>query len=313
MKLVIAGASGLIGTLLVERLAQKGHQVVRLSRRATTSATEAFWNPETGEIEAHKLQDSNAVINLSGENIAAKRWDDQQKQKIVTSRTKSTKLIVDTFGAMARKPESLLNASAIGIYGDRGEEFLTEDSRPSSSYLADVCVKWEAEAHRASASGINVQIARIGVVLSTEGGALGKMLPLFKTGLGGNLGSGKQFMSWIDIDDVVAALIFLVEHANLTGPFNLVSPNPVTNAQFSSELGAALHRPAFLPAPALALKLALGEMADELLLGGSRVSSSKLTTAGFSFKYPKLSDSLNHLLHPASPMPDPVSTAGRNG
>ena len=297
MNILITGAGGLIGTSLASYLKARNHRVSVLTRsKANPSEGHFGWNPESGEFDIRALRDTEVVIHLAGENIGAKRWTLEQKRKITDSRIKSTALLVDAISRMDKRPRLLLSASAIGYYGNRGEEPLTESSKPGDGFLAELCRDWEAEALQASKLGLRVVCIRTGMVLSRTGGTLERMLPMFKLGLGGTLGSGSQYWSWIVIDDLVRAIEFIFENEQLSGPVNLVAPNPLSNAEFTKTLAKAIHRPAIFPAPAPVLRLALGEMADSLVLTSQNVIPKKLMDAGFAFKYPTLSEALDTIL-----------------
>jgi uncharacterized protein (TIGR01777 family) len=295
-RIVITGASGLVGRRLADELQQAGAQVIRAVRRPTNSANETYWNPQADEIELTKLEAADAVVHLAGENISAHRWSESFKQRIRDSRVKGTRLISETLARLTNKPRTFICASAIGYYGDRGDETLTESSPPASDFLAQVCREWEAACQAARDAGIRVVNLRIGVILSADGGALAKMLMPFKLGLGGKIGSGNQYMSWVALDDVVGAIKFALTHDSLSGSVNVVSPHPSTNAEFTKTLGRVLYRPTLLPMPAFAARVAFGEMADSLLLSSTRVSPQALTQAGYSFQYPKLDAALRRLV-----------------
>jgi uncharacterized protein (TIGR01777 family) len=295
MKIVISGASGLIGTQLVEQLQQHGHDVVRLVRRAANTG-EIMWDPKAGVLSASALEGADAVIHLSGAGIGDKRWTSSYKREILESRTITTSLIANTIANMSRKPSVFLCGSAIGIYGPRGDEQLTEVSTNGTSFLADVCEQWEAAAKPASDAGVRTVLLRTGIVLTTNGGALKKQLPLFQLGLGGKFGNGKQWQSWISIDDEVGAIEHLLT-ANVSGAVNLTAPNPVTNAEFTSTLARVVKRPAFLPIPPFAPKAILGgELADALLFTGQRVIPAALNASGYQFVHPTLEVALRALL-----------------
>ncbi len=297
MKVAITGASGMVGTALTHRLRSEGHEVTSYARTTSAGQNGTFlWNPDAGTIDKAGLDGADAVVNLAGENIAAKRWTPEQKDKIRTSRVKGTTLLAKTISGMANKPEVFISASAIGFYGDRGDEMLTENSAPGSGFLAEVCKEWEQSTTAAETSGVRVVKARLGVVLSKNGGALQKMLPIFQLGGGGIIGSGKQYMSWVTLDDVVNALIFAIKNKSVTGAMNIVAPNSVRNSEFTDALGQALHRPAVLPLPAFAAKIIMGEMADELLLSSARVEPLALEGNKFGFEYPNLAGALLHTL-----------------
>lgn len=295
MKIIISGASGLIGKRLVEQLQQHGHDVVRLVRRAASTG-EIMWDPKSGVLSASALEGAGAVIHLSGAGIGDKRWTSSYKREILESRTITTNLLATTIANMNRKPSVFLSGSAIGIYGPRKEEQLTEVSTHGSSFLADVCEQWEHAAKPASDAGIRTVLLRTGIVLTTKGGALKKQLPLFQLGLGGKFGNGKQWQSWISIDDEVGAIEHLLT-ANVSGAVNLTAPNPVTNAEFTSTLARVVKRPAFLPIPPFAPKAILGgELADALLFTGQRVIPAALNASGYQFVHPTLEVALRALL-----------------
>ncbi|MEM9353184.1 MAG: TIGR01777 family oxidoreductase [Planctomycetota bacterium] len=297
-KYIITGASGLVGTPLVASLEADGHQVIRAVRRPVKDeARELYWDPNgTGEIEGDKFEGAHAVIHLAGENIAGKRWNDAFKKKLLDSRVKGTTLIAETVAKLNQKPKVFACASAIGYYGERGVEQLSEEAVAAETFLGEICVQWEACCQPARDAGVRVANMRIGVVLSPKGGALAKMLLPFKLGGGGVLGSGEQYMSWIDLADLVKAIRFVVDTPSLEGPVNMVAPEPVTNREFTKKLGWVLSRPTILPMPGLAARLAFGEMAEALLLASTRVVPKRLEEAGFHFGYPDLESSLRHQL-----------------
>lgn len=297
MDIAISGASGLIGTALVSALAEAGHRPIRLVRRAAASgADEISWNPATGEIDAASLDGIDGIVNLSGAGIGDRRWTPAYKELCVTSRTKSTELLAKTAAAMNNQPKVMLSGSAIGYYGSQGDTELVESSAPADDFLAKLTVDWEAAAQPAIDAGIRTAFIRTGIVLSTEGGALPKLLPLFKLFLGGKFGSGDQYMSWISITDEVNAIIHLLDSA-ISGPVNLTAPNPVTNAEFASVLGRVLGRPSFLPVPAFGPKLVLGtDRADALLFDSMRVLPAVLQSSGYEFAHPDLETALRAIL-----------------
>jgi len=260
------------------------------------SSNSAFWNPGTSEIDASALEGIDAAVHLAGENISEGRWTDEKKKRIVDSRIKGTTLLSETLAGLKNKPSVLISASAIGYYGNRGDELVNEASKPGSDFLSDVCVQWEQSTSAAKMAGIRVVNIRIGVVLSTKGGALAKMLLPFKMGVGGKVGNGDQYMSWIALDDLISAILFLIDTDSIQGPVNITTPNPVTNAEFTKSLGKALSRPTILPAPAFALRMVFGEMADALLLSGARVDPVKLKASKYTFKYPQLDAALKSIL-----------------
>ncbi|HEX9792387.1 MAG TPA: TIGR01777 family oxidoreductase [Planctomycetota bacterium] len=296
MKILITGASGLVGTRLCERLVAEGHAIHTLVRREPRTGTESRWDPATGSIDAAALEGLDGVVHLAGESIAEGRWNAAKKQRIRTSRVQGTQLLAGTLAGLAQKPTVLVSASAIGFYGDRGEELLTESAPAGGGFLAGVCAEWEAATEAAVQAGIRTVTLRIGVVLDRQGGALAKMLTPFKFGAGGVLGSGRQYMSWIALDDLVAVLQFALLDAPLQGPVNAVAPEPVTNREFTKTLGGVLSRPTILPVPAFAARLAFGEMAQELLLASMRVQPDKLLAAGFAFAHPQLDGALRAIL-----------------
>lgn len=296
-KIVISGASGLVGAQLASFLGTGGHEVYRLVRRAPDSAkNEIYWNPSSQKIDSRSLEGMDAVVHLAGENIAGGRWTEERKMAIRRSRTDGTHLIADALANLDKKPGVFISASAIGYYGNRGDEILTEESNPGKGFLADTCTAWESSANPAREAGIRVVHPRIGLVLSPQGGALAKMLPVFKMGVAGPLGDGKMFMSWIALDDLVGMLHHNIMTNELTGPVNAVAPNPVRNKEFTKTLASVLNRPAVLPAPEFALKMALGEMADQLLLQSARVIPETLNSSSFSFLYPELEQALRNEL-----------------
>jgi uncharacterized protein len=300
MKVLVTGSSGLIGSALVRSLTSEGHNVLRLvrpeSRSSQSGVSEIRWDPAAGEIESSGLEGLEAVVHLAGESIAAGRWTAAQKAKIRDSRIKGTDLLCNTLARLAHPPKVMVSASAIGYYGDRGAESLREESPPGSGFLAEVSRQWEAATAAAAQKGVRVVIPRFGMVLSPAGGALAKMLPPFRMGAGGKLGSGKQYMSWVALDDAVGAIYHTLTGNTLRGPVNVVAPNSVTNLEFTKTLGRVLSRPTLVPVPAFAARLAFGEMADALLLASTRVEPAKLLNTGYRFLYPELEGALRHLL-----------------
>ena len=295
MKIVISGASGLIGTQLVAKLSSSGHEVVRLVRRSPRSG-EIQWNPKSGTLDAAALEGADAIIHLSGAGIGDKRWSDGYRKEILDSRTATTALLAKTMASLSRKPSVFLSGSAIGIYGARNDEQLTEVSTHGTGFLAEVCEQWEAAAKPAVDAGIRTVYLRTGIVLSPKGGALKKLLPLFKLGVGGKFGNGKQWQSWISIDDEIGAIEYLLT-ANVSGAVNLTAPNPVTNAEFTKVLASVLKRPAIVPVPTFAPKILLGgELADALLFTGQRVIPAALNASGYVFKHTTLESALRSLL-----------------
>jgi uncharacterized protein (TIGR01777 family) len=281
---VVGGASGLIGSALVATLQQRGRQVRRLVRPGGQQGPDTIaWDPAAGRIDAEALEGAGAVVNLAGKAVGPHRWTEAHKTEVLESRTRSTSLLAKTMAALQNPPPVLVNASASGYYGDRGDEILTEVAPPGNGFLAGVCQAWEAATAPASEAGIRVAMLRTGIVLSPAGGALGAMLPIFKLGLGGKIGSGTQWWSWIDLEDEVGAILHLVDHDQASGPFNLAAPDPVTNAGFTALLAKALGRPAALTAPKFMLRAALGGFADETLLVSQRLSPVKLLDSGYRF------------------------------
>ncbi len=297
MKILVTGSTGLIGSTLVPALTSKGHGVIRLVRSTPKSgAAEVRWNPEQNYIDTAGLEGLDAVVHLAGENIAEGRWTDERKRRIRDSRVNGTRLLSEALAGLAAPPKAVLSASAIGYYGDRGEEILREDSAPGTDFLAGVCREWEAAARPAAQKGMRVVNLRFGVVLSKDGGALAKMLPPFQLGAGGKFGSGKQYMSWVALDDVVGVVDYALNNESLSGPVNVVAPHPVTNLEFTKTLGQVLSRPTLFPVPAFAARLVFGEMADALLLGSARVEPARLKVSGYTFQYPELKSALRHLI-----------------
>lgn len=294
--IVITGASGLVGTKLTQAFEAEGKRVIRAVRREAKSDQELSWDPLQGTIDREKLEGVDAVIHLAGAGIADRRWTESYKKKILDSRVDGTTLIAETLASLENKPRVFACASAIGFYGDRGDAELDESAKSGDGYLPEVCLQWERACEAAVEAGIRTVNMRIGVVLSTDGGALQKMLTPFKLGGGGVLGSGKQYFSWIELDDIVSAMQFVVDNESLSGPVNLVAPNAVTNHEFTKTLGRVLSRPTFLPMPAFAARLVFGEMADALLLASTRVVPSALTGAGFAFQHGELEPALRHIL-----------------
>jgi hypothetical protein len=291
-RVLVTGASGLIGSSLVSRLEQEGHQVARLVRREVISADEVQWQPDRGVLDGASLEGFDAVVHLSGAGIGDKRWSDDRKRLLFDSRIGSTTLLSSALADLARPPSVLVSASAIGFYGSRGDEILTEGSEPGDDFLAGLCVAWEAATMPAAAAGIRVVNLRTGLVLDAGGGFLGPMLPLFRLGVGGRLGSGRQWWSWIARVDEVGAILHLLG-SDLAGPVNLAAPNPVTNAGFARKLGEVLSRPALVPVPKFALEIRLGrEMAAATALASQRVDSSRLQDDGFEFAQPDLEPAL---------------------
>ena len=291
MKIAIAGASGLVGSALIPVLERDGAEIARLVRAAPKSG-EIEWHPNQDEIAPAKLEGFDAIINLAGENIAAGRWTDEQKRKIRDSRVNGTHLMSEAIARLAQKPRVFVCASATGIYGDRDDEILDEQSDSGGGFLAGVCREWEKATEPASKAGVRVVTLRFGPILAREGGMLAKLLTPFKMGMGGKVGSGKQYISWVAIDDAVSAIKLAIDNESIRGPLNVVSPNPVTNEEFTKALGHVLNRPTALAIPAFAARLAFGEMADEMLMVSQRVLPKRLASAGFQFQYSELEGAL---------------------
>ena len=301
MRIVVSGSSGLVGSALLPELGAAGHQVARLvregtARRPASGREEIVWDPLGERIDAGRLEGVDAVVHLAGENISAGRWTVARKEKIRKSRVNGTQLLSETLTKLKRPPRVLVSASAIGFYGDRGDEVLRETSPRGHGFLPAVCVGWESATERAEKHGLRVVHLRFGIILSARGGALGKMLIPFRLGLGGPVGSGRQYWSWVAIDDAVGTIQHALAKEDLRGPVNVVAPAPSTNLEFTRALARALSRPAFLPLPVFAARLALGEMADALLLASVRVVPEALKGSGYRFRYPELEPALRHLL-----------------
>ena len=296
MKVLVTGSHGLVGTALVESLTAKNHQTARLVRSSSPSTTDITWNPDTGTIDKEKLEGFDVIFHLAGESIASGRWTNEKKRKIRESRVKGTQLLAKTLAQLSRRPSTLISASAIGYYGNRGDELLTEKSRAGNEFLSDVCVEWESATAPASEARIRVVLARFGIILDKNGGALAKMLTPFRMGIGGRVGDGKQWMSWIALDDIIGGLNFVAESELISGPVNFVAPNPVTNAEFTKTLGRVLSRPTLFPVPEFGARLAFGEMADALLLSSQRVDPTRLKSENYSFRFSVLDNALRHIL-----------------
>jgi uncharacterized protein len=301
MKILVTGATGLVGTALVAALAREGHTVCRLVRSGTKSTGgtvgtfDVPWDPETGSLGSVAVG-AEVVVNLGGASIVAGRWTNLRKKLLRSSRVDSTRALVAALKKMNAKPDVLVSASAVGFYGNRGDEILTEESAPANDFLSNLAKDWEAEALRAEQFGTRVVLARFGIILASEGGALPEMMLPFKLGVGGRIGDGKQWMSWVTLEDVVAVLRLALIKTELRGPINIAAPEPVRNADFVKELARAMHRPAIFPAPAFALRLAMGEMADALLLSSQRAVPERLTQVGYQFSDPNLALALTTIL-----------------
>lgn len=296
MKVCISGSTGLVGSALVPFLTSGGHRVVRLVRGKPAGAGDVRWDPERGELDGAALEGVDAVVHLAGEGIAGKRWSPAQKTRIASSRVTGTRTLCEALAGLSKRPRVLVSASAVGFYGDRGDEEVDEASLPGAGFLAETCRDWEAATKAAVEAGIRVVNLRFGVILSPRGGALQRMLLPFKLGGGGPLGTGRQWMSWIALDDAVGAVHHALVTESLAGPVNAVAPHPVTNRDFARTLGAVLGRPAVLPMPSFAARLLFGEVADEVLLVGQKVRPLALQRSGFAFAEPELQGALRHLL-----------------
>ncbi len=295
MKIAITGASGLIGTALAKACQAGGHEVSR-AVRTVAGGTAVAWNPEVGLVEPGRWEGHDAVVHLAGENIAARRWDVHYKARIRASRVEATRRLCEGLAGLQKPPRVLACASAIGLYGNRGDEILDESSPAGSGFLAEVCRQWEAAAEPARQAGLRVIHLRFGIVLSRHGGALARMLLPFRLGLGGPIGSGRQWMSWISLDDAVGAILHVLGAEAVQGPVNLVAPQPVANRDFARTLGRVLRRPTWLSLPAAVARLALGEMAEELLLASTRVTPRVLIDSGYRFRHSDLETALRELL-----------------
>ena len=289
----------MVGTHLIPTLKAKGHEIFKLVRKTPKAADEIQWDAEKGfsDEEQAKLENFDAVVHLAGDNVASENWSEEKKRKIRESRTVGTKILVDALRKTKSAPKILISASAIGFYGSREDEILTEDSAKGEGFFPEVCDEWEKESQIAVEFGARVVNPRIGVVLAKDGGALEKMLTPFKLGVGGVVGSGNQWMSWIAIDDLIRLIHFALENADLEGAINATAPNPVTNEEFTKTFGKVIARPTILPIPAFGIKFLFGEMGERLLLEGNRVLPKKAQDAGFEFNFPNLEDALKHVLN----------------
>ena len=296
MRILVSGSHGLVGKALIRSLTTDGHDIVRLVRGKPAGAAEIEWHPDDGRIDAAALEGLDAVVHLAGESIASGRWSDEKKRAIRDSRVKGTALLSDALARLSLPPSVFVSASAIGYYGDRGDELLTETSAPGKDFLSSVCVEWEQATRPAVEKGIRTVNARFGIILDANEGALAKMLMPFRMGVGGRFGNGKQWMSWIAIEDVVNGLKFVITGASISGPVNFVAPNPVMNSEFTKTLGRVLSKPTLFPVPAFGARLAFGEMADALLLSSQRVKPGVLEESGFQFKWVMLEEALRNLL-----------------
>jgi uncharacterized protein (TIGR01777 family) len=296
MRILITGASGLIGKALQRSFTENGYEMLLAGRGEPKGANEIQWSVEDGfrEEDLSRLEGLDAVVHLAGEGIAGLRWTDEKKKAIRDSRVHGTHNLVNTLAELKQKPKVLVAGSAMGFYGDRGDEILTETSRPGDTFLSDVCKEWEMESRRAEDSGIRTVLLRTSIVLSKDGGALATMLTPFKFGVGGVVGSGKQWMSWVSLDDVIDIINYAIENESLRGAVNVASPNPVTNEEFTKTLGEVLYRPTFLPLPEFAVNLMFGEMGDALLIDSTRVEPKRLQEAGYKFKFKDLKSALEN-------------------
>ena len=293
MKILFSGSHGLVGTALIKSLeADGGHEIFRLVRHYPESPSQIEWSPDRYSIALARIEGFDAVVHLAGESIAEGRWTEAKKERIRESRVKGTRLLGDALANLTEPPKTMISASAIGYYGDRGDEVLTESSVPGDGFLPEVCVEWEKATTLATEKGIRVVNARFGIILDSEGGALAKMLTPFRMGIGGRIGDGKQWMSWIALDDVVDGLKFALMNETLSGPVNFVAPNPVRNSEFTKSLGKVLSRPTLFPIPAFGVRLAFGEMGEALLLSGQRVDPAMLKATGYQFQYSDLEKAL---------------------
>lgn len=295
MKVLISGSSGLVGSALIQKLQADSQEIVRLVR-GQSRPDSVLWSPQDQTIDAEQLEGVDAVVHLAGDNIASGRWTAAKKQRIRDSRVQGTQLLASTLAKLEKPPQVLVSASATGFYGDRGDERLDEGSASGDGFLADVCRAWEQATEPATAAGIRVVNLRFGIILSPDGGALKNMLLPFRLGAGGRVGSGQQYWSWISLPDVVGVILHAIENDNLSGPVNAVSPQPVTNAEFTRVLGKVLHRPTIFPMPAAAAKMLLGQMAQDLLLSSTRVYPKVLEESGYKFDSPDLHGALTQLL-----------------
>lgn len=296
LRVLVTGASGFLGRALVPFLDAGGHTVLRAVRKETAGPNEVLWDPERGLAADPQLGALDAVVHLAGESIFGARWSPAVKQRILTSRREGTRRLCESLARLEPRPRVLVAASAIGFYGDRGEELVDEHSPRGEGFLSEVCAAWEAATEPARAAGIRTVNLRLGVVLGKGGGALAKMLPPFRLGLGGRLGDGRQTVSWITLDDVLGVILHALRRDDLEGPVNAVAPHPVTNAELTKMLGRVLERPTIFPVPAVALRLVLGEMADEMLLASTRVAPMRLRETGFEDLHPDLEGALRHIL-----------------
>ncbi|MCK5861119.1 MAG: TIGR01777 family oxidoreductase [Candidatus Hydrogenedentes bacterium] len=294
MRVLISGATGLIGTALTSQLESEEMDVTQLTRQQVDDEDthRVYWHPESGTLDAEQVEGFRAVVHLAGENISDAKWTEDKKRRILSSRVSSTTLLCRVLANLKKKPKTLICASAVGYYGGRGDEELTESAEPGKGFLAEVCQAWEQAVLPATEAGIRVTFLRMGVVLSAHGGALQRMLPPFRLGLGGPVGGGMQQMSWITLDDLTRAILYCIKNRRMTGVVNAVTPHPVRNRKFAQELGKAVGKPAVIPVPAFAINLAWGEMGRELLLSSTHAVPERLTQSGFEWHYPEIEDAL---------------------
>ena len=300
---LLSGASGMLGLAIGNALQQRGTKLIRLVRREAHGPDEVRWHPDFPEDSTHgstveiaRLEEIDAAVHLSGANVAARRWTAKYKREMTESRVTTTRVLAETLAGLKNPPKVMVTASAVGFYGNRGDEILDEDSAAGQGYFPELCAAWEEAARPAVEAGIRVVHLRFGMVLGPDGGALARLVPMFRLGLGGRLGNGRQWMSWVSEADAVATALFALENSTLSGALNAVSPHPVTNAEFTRELGRAVHRPAVIAAPAFALRLAFGEMADEALLASTRAVPKRLLESGFIFQQPALMEAFDAAL-----------------
>ena len=296
MHILISGSSGLVGSALRSHFAKDRHRVFRLVRRQPAGADEIAWDPASGTLDKSAIEGMDAVVHLAGTNLASGRWTAERKRSIRESRIAGTLFLAQSIAQLKNPPKVFVSVSAVGYYGNRGESELVEESGGGEGFLAELCREWETATEAASLRQIRVVIPRLGMVLSPDGGALGLMLPIFRWGVGGRIGSGRQYMSWIAIDDLVGMIDHAIHRETFQGPVNAVSPNPVTNRVFSKTLASVLSRPALFALPSFAARLVLGQMADEVLLSSAKVSPAKLIGSGYSFRFPHLEGALRHVL-----------------